>query len=93
MHGMGFLKGHAVLDQLLPHLALACPMGHGGDWTDIFLANRIAVLDGTGQKQNLFLGVRFRAEQVHDLHYARPCHTPKTPAVKKLCLINDYTGN
>jgi len=49
MRGMGFLKGHAVLDQLLPHLALACPMGHGGDGTDIFLADRIAVLDGTGQ--------------------------------------------
>lgn len=52
MRGMGFLKGHVVLDQLLPHLALACPMGHGGDGTDIFLADRIAVLDGTGQNRS-----------------------------------------
>jgi len=53
MRCMSFLKGHSVLDQRLPHLTLASPIGHGSNGTDIFLADRITVLDGTGGQNRI----------------------------------------
>ena len=50
---------HPFLKEGFPHLALAIPMGDGGDGADIPLADRVAVLHGPRQEQDLLL--RFSA--------------------------------
>ena len=73
---------HPFLEKRLPDLALAVPMEDGGDGSDVPLADRVAVLHGPGEEQDLILDVGRQVEKVHGLRDAGPGH----PCVSGLCV-------
>ncbi len=70
----------------MPQPSLLSPDWHSHDRSQIPLGDRIAsVLDGR-KKEDGFLNVRGKMEQVHDLRHPRPCDMSQS---RKLCEVGD----
>ena len=62
---------------LTPHPALCPPIGHTDDRTQVPLLEWVAPAHNAGQKQQGFLEVGRKLQQVHDLRHARPGDVPQ----------------